>query len=1855
MLAPRFEIVEELLRSPRWVLSRARDRRDGSTVLVKLAPEGSDSTSDLEREWQLLRSIAADGFPRALELVTESPGSCLVLEDRGLEPLPRILAVGALRVENALRISLAVCRALAELHRGGRIHGCPSPSSLLVDPHGNDVEIVDLSIVSRLPPEVPALAAALVASHGVAFMAPEATGRINRAVDHRTDLYVVGATLYALLTGRSPFVSEDTLELMHAHIARTPLSPDIVVPGIPEPVSAIVMRLLAKSADDRYQSAEGLAYDIERCLREWHERGTVSPFRLGERDGVARLSLPAHLYGRDDARAVIARAARGALDAGPRLLLVGGYSGVGKTALVNEQCRPLVGEGGYFVTGKFDLVARSQPYGGLLQALRSLVRQVLAKDDERVAGWRVAIESALGTNGGVVAAVVPDIEFILGAQPEPPPLDAAESQLRFRLALEALLTTFARPGHPLVLFLDDLQWADPATLTFLHGLLTGSHSSPLFIVGAFRDNDLTAGHPLHEALQRLDSAGASIDRLTLGSLDHATLRALLADTLAIAPGEAETLAGLVHVRTAGNPFFVIQFLEKLYRDGFLIFDTTHRRWTYSLAEIAAAKATDDVAVLVAERIGRLSTTAQAVLQVSACLGATFSGRTLEAVGGLDPAAVRTALSEALAAGLLQPHQGSAPERSASDVEGRYGFLHDRVQQAAYDLIPPEARPGVHLDIGRRLRDTWPGDVPDERVFEVVDHLNAGAHALPFGHERLSIARLNLAAGRAAKLSGAYGAALDYLRAGVSQAGDAGWTADPSTTFAIHFELAECLYLSGRFDPAEAMHAVLLTHARTSREQASVHELRITFYEGQTRYLEAIASCRAGLALFGLSLPESAGAVAEGLLHERRAIDARVRDRTIGSLVTLPVMEDEDIRSAMRLLTLVWAPVYLSGDQPLTSLISATMVRLSLAHGNTEDSAYGYVTHAMTVGPILKDYQAAFEWGELAIAVNERFGDLRRRAKIHQQIHAHVRLWRQPFDTCIPLAREARRCGYENGDMAYAGYGAATESWPALVVNRSLDGFVREFSPSLDFLVKVNMHGFRDAQAVLLTWALALQGRTPDRLTLSSDLVDEKTFIERHEGTAPLFMAIFRWAKLHLCVMFDEVEAGLEAARLARATEIAGTMWPVLSAFWSAVAFTAAWERTAEQVRPSRLAKLIDIERSLEELALSCPENFRGFHLLTCAERGRVEGRVADACSAYREAIAYAGVTNNVQQLALAHELCGRAYDAAGDRPTADRCFAEAYSAYASWGATAKLRHMERRYGVNRLGVQVPTAPVRSAPPIAFAERRATVNIDIDSVLRGARAITREVETESLLQTLMTLALESAGAARGIFFEAREDGLTPLVSAHAHSDRVEVARGGTWDEVGPLAGSAARYVHRTHEDMVVGNVADDERLGPLAASTAARSVLCLPVAWQGRTAGVLFLENALADTFTPDRIEVVRALAAQTAISLENARLYEDMKGEIRLRRRTEQALRDALAEVEALKNRLEAENVYLQEEIRTQHNFTEIVGQAPALVQALTMIERVAPTDSTVLILGETGTGKELFARAVHDRSRRASRPLVKVNCGAVPLGLIESELFGHVKGAFTGALDKRIGRFELAHGGTIFLDEVGELPLDAQVKLLRVIQEHEFEPVGSSRSMKVDVRVIAATNRRLEDEIAAGRFRADLYYRLNVLPVTVPPLRDRRGDIPALVAFFVQRCAKRIGRRVVSTTPESLALLCGYLWPGNVRELENVIERALVISTRDELVIEPHLLTSGPAVLPDGATGVSSGEVPPPAPAAYLPSSTKSVVHSGTLEEVERQHIIAILVSTSGIIDGPRGAARLLGLHPNTLRSRMKRLGVSR
>ncbi|HKW84935.1 MAG TPA: ATP-binding protein, partial [Burkholderiaceae bacterium] len=957
---------------------------------------------------------------------------------------------------------------------------------------------------------------------------------------------------------------------------------------------------------------------------------------------------------------------------------------------------------------------------------------------------------------------------------------------------------------------------------------------------------------------------------------------------------AEPLAQLVLRKTGGNPFFVTQFLRSLEREGHLRFDTEAARWTYRIAEIADAPLADNVIELMTRSIERLPAKTQYALTLAACIGNRFDARTLAIVSEQTAAQTADDLALALDEGLLVgAAPGGAPtagDLDAAEGDRAYTFLHDRVQQAAYALIPPERRRMVHLTVGRLLRTRTPPAQLDARRFEIVQHLNLGRSLISDPAERLGVAALNLDAGRKAKAATAHDTALELFAAGIELLDPEPLHDRHELAFELQLEAAESRYLCGRFEQALADCERLLAWSLTPVERARVIRLRSVQYENLARYAEAIAAVREGVAMFGVTFPDDEAGKLRALDAEIVTIDRLRGARSVAALEELPRMTDPQVRMVASMLTDIWSATYLVGDPTLARLISATLVRLSLEHGNVEESAYGYVTHAITVGAVRGDPAQAYEYGCLALAVNARFDDTRRRAKIYQQFHAHVNFWCRPFDTCAAYAREACRSGLESGDFLYAAYGAGTEPWAEMAATQDLVRFEREQEPNIALIERLKNRGFADSVRVLVNWARALQGRTDAPLSLGDASFDEQGYLASYRDS-PFFTTIHAIARVQLCCLLGSQDEARAAARHAAANvhHVPGTVWTVIFDFWNALTLAAAFDDAASAERDGGLDEIRAAKRRFDALSACCEQNFRAQALLLGAEIARIEGRTTQALGAYEDAIEFAAARPLLPFMALAHERCGRLLVGVGRLALGRMHLAQARAGYARWGAQAKVDAMAGQYPMLtvRADISVAALPVRAgAEAMAVAVTAASppaehpAGLDLFSVVKAAQAIAAETEVDGLLARLMRIAIENAGAERGaLVLEARAG---PLVHAFEALDTAAVGEPVALEQAANLPIGIVNYVRRTATSVVLAQADVDERHGadPYIARWRPRSIICVAAQHQGRLVGVLYLENRhVGGAFTAERVSVLQSLTAQAAIALENARLRRDLEAE----------------------------------------------------------------------------------------------------------------------------------------------------------------------------------------------------------------------------------------------------------------------------------------------------------------------------------------------------------------------------------------
>ena len=1075
---------------------------EGLAPILVTAPDGHDPSAGtlqrLEHEYALRAELDGTWAVVPVGLLRRGGGLTLVLADPGGEPLDHLLG-RPMEALDFLRIAVPLATAIGRLHARGLVHKDLKPANVLVDSHSGGVWLTGFGIASRLPREHQAPSPPEVIAGTLAYMAPEQTGRMNRSVNSRSDLYALGVIFYEMLTGGLPFTAADPMEWVHCHIARQPVSPVVRIGNIPGPLSAIVLKLLAKTAEERYQTATGLVIDLQHCRAELQAGGGIEPFPLGQRDVSDRLLIPEKLYGREhETETLLAAFDRVVAGGVPELVLVSGYSGIGKSSVVTELHKALVPPRGLFASGKFDQYKRDIPYATLAQAFQSLVRPLLGQSEAALGEWRDAMSEALGPNGQLMVDLVPELELVIGKQPAVPDLPPKDAQNRFQMVFRRFLGAFATPEHPLALFLDDLQWLDMATLNLLEHLLTHSEVRHLMLVGAYRDNEVGPAHPLLRTLAAIRAAGARVEEIVLAPLRLEDVTRLIADGLHCEPRHARPLAQLVQEKTGGNPFFVIQFLTALAEEGLLTFDRDALAWRWDVDRIRAQNYTDNVVDLMAGKLKRLPVTTQEALKHLACLGNVAEITTLTLVHETTEAVMHAALWDAVRAGLVYREDST------------YKFLHDRIQQAAYSLVPEEQRADIHLRIGRALLAGMTADELAKHLFDVANQFNRGAALLVDRHERASVAAINLRAGQKARASAAFASARMYFVTGMSVLDDTEWDQRYELTFNLWLGCTECDVLNGDFEKADNGIATLLHRAASTSDQAAAYHLKIQSHVMKSENQQAVDSALICLRLFGIDLPAHPtwGEVQAEYETLLQALDGR----PIESLIDLPLMADPEMTAATQILSDLQPAAYLS-DLRLCCLQICRMVKISLQYGMSGACAHAYAYWGTMLGPVFHRYSDAYRFAKVACDIAEKHSFDTYRAKIIYAM-GRVAFWTQPIATAIDFLRQAPHSAIETGEPALACYAFAQLITGLILRSDPLDAVWRETETALGLARHAKYGEALEFIGSQQRFIATMQGRTAAFSTFSDANFDEAIFeAQLTEDRLPLMVCWYWILKL----------------------------------------------------------------------------------------------------------------------------------------------------------------------------------------------------------------------------------------------------------------------------------------------------------------------------------------------------------------------------------------------------------------------------------------------------------------------------------------------------------------------------------------------------------------------------------------------------------------------------------------------------------------------------------------------------------------------------------------------------------------------
>jgi PAS domain S-box-containing protein len=1534
-----YRVLTQLYESANSLVYRSLREQDNQPVILKVLKQDYPTSGELTRyrqEYDITRSLNQEGVIKAYGLEPYQNTLVMFLEDFGGQSLATLKQQHPSTLEDFLEIAIKITTVLGEIHAANIIHKDINPSNIIYNPQTQQLKIIDFGISTRLSRENPTLKNLNSLEGTLAYISPEQTGRMNRSLDYRTDFYSLGVTFYELLTGQLPFMTEDVLELVHCHIAKSPIPPHQLVGAhrrapISKAISNIVMKLMAKTAEERYQSAWGLKADLEECLKQLRSSRQISDFPLGTQEVCDRILIPQKLYGREREVEALLQAFERVTTGQSEFLLVAGYSGIGKSSLVQEIYKPITAKRGYFISGKFDQYQRNIPYSAIIQAFKQLSQQLLTETDAQLAEWKAKILTAVGTNGRVIIDIIPEVELIIGEQPPLLDLAAAEAQKRFNFVFQDFIKVFTEPAHPLAIFLDDLQWADGASLKLIELLLTSSDAG-LLLIGAYRDNEVNGAHPLRLSLENLQKEGVRIQEIFLNPLELETVNRWLADMLTASREAIHNLAELVQGKTGGNPFFTTEFLQALYPENLLNFDYEQKRWIWEIKQVQNRNFTDNVVELMVAKIQKVPSNTQEVLKLAACIGNQFELETLAVIWETSERETALTLQEAVAEGLIQPlgdeyktvllealenkplakveltplnppetggrnltpsplrgglGRGSLyfgnrcdEKNQAGKLKVEYQFSHDRIQQAAYSLIPDELKQRVHLQIGQLLLQNTPESQIEEKIFDIVNQLNHGSELVKNQQQRDKIANLNLIAGQKAKSSTAYQPALMYLQQGLEWLGKDRWQRQYETALALYVEAAEAAYLCGQFEEMDGLVAAVLQNAKRVLDQVKVYEVKIQASIAQQKLREAIDTGLTILKLLGVKLPKNPTKlnVISGFVRTKLMLAGK----PIENLIDLPEMTSLDKEAAMQILNSIVSAAYRVAPN-LMSLLIFKGVNLSIKYGNTFSSPVIYALYGPILGRFIGDIESGYRFGNLALGMLEKHKSRNVKIRTVMLVNNLIRHWREHPRQALQNLLDGYSIGLETLELEDAGYCAITYCYYSYYIGKELTLLESEIAKYSEVFQK-----FKHEQTfylIDLVWQsiLNLIDTSRNSSCLFGKIYNESKKLQLYiEANDRHLIFNFYSFKTMLCYCFGQEQEALKNAALAeRYIDAAvGTPNVPIFYFYDSLASINAYSSSPKSQQKHLYQKVQSNQKKMKKWAHYAPMNYLHKFYLVEAERYRILGQIQKAMDCYEHAIALAKENEYIQEEALAYELAAKFYLSQGKELIARTYLQEAHYRYLRWGAIAKVKDLETRYP--KL-LQKPETALRASvnsttSVTSTSGNQSSETLDLATVIKASQAISGEIILEQLLMKLMKIILENAGAQTGYLILEQGGKFAIEASGTVETDSITVLQSLPLETRVPI--SIVNYVARSRESVICNNALVEGKFttDSYIQQHQPKSILCTPLVNQGKLISLVYLENNLTvGAFTPQRIEIVNVLASQAAISIENAKLYTEVR------------------------------------------------------------------------------------------------------------------------------------------------------------------------------------------------------------------------------------------------------------------------------------------------------------------------------------------------------------------------------------------
>ncbi|MGK7942402.1 MAG: AAA family ATPase [Crocosphaera sp.] len=1572
-----YQIIEKIYESAKSLVYRATQKLDRQSIIIKILQENYPTPSELthyKQEYEITCSLNVDSVIKAYDLQRHKNSLVMLLEDFGGHSLKLLLSQNKLSLEEFLTIAIKTTDGLAAIHQANIIHKDINPSNIVYNPQTGQLKIIDFGISTRLSQEFMTVLSPHKLEGTLAYIAPEQTGRMNRGLDYRSDFYSLGVTLYELLTHKLPFATTDPMELVHCHIAQEPLPVHELIPDVSLTVSNIISKLLAKTPEERYQSPWGIKADLETCLHQLNTVGQISHFTLASQDIAEKFHIPQKLYGREAEVKQLLTAFEKVTNTpenpiplptayplgngiheehrGVEMVLVSGYSGIGKSALVNEIHKPITRQRGQFIRGKFDQLQRDIPYSAISQAFQDLIRQLLSEPDITLQTWKNKILEALGNNGQIIIDVIPELEKIIGPQPPIEPLGVTENQNRFKLFFQRFLDVFCRKEHPLVIFIDDLQWADLPSLNLIEQLISDSELQYFLMIGAYRDNEVSLTHPLVQTLENIKQAQVPVSEITLSPLKFKNINQLIADTLNCSIKVSQLLAKLIAKKTGGNPFFLTQLFSSLYEDNLLVFnpsqsplnseDKEQGNWQWNIKEIESLSITENVVDLMIRKIEKLDEKTQQIFKLAACIGNQFDLEILSIINNKSQKITAKELQYALDEGLVIPldNQYKVPllwnseelsnKLSEDDSEFStyipYKFLHDRVQQAAYSLIAESEKKQVHLRIGRLLLKNMKEDELQNNIFDIVNQLNEGSDLITEQIEKNELAKLNLQAGKKAKASTAYQAALRYLETGLELLAFNSWENQYQLTLEIYTETLEALYLNTKWEQIEEFIAIILQKVNNILDKVKIYELAIMSYYAEFKPEKAIETAIEALEKLGFKIhPEllNETEIKNKIKQKHKSLNLILKIKNIKDLADLPKMTDPYKLAAMSILQPVMTATWTTNFSLFVEIV-LIQLNLCVKYNNPPQAAATYACYGMLLCGVIGDIESGYQFGKLSIRLLEKYNIVKLEPLVMYLYYGFIWNYKEYINDNVALKQivNSLQKGIDIGNNEYICYISLTYCFIKFLGGYNLERVEEDYKKYTKLIKKLNQeHSIKLMEICRNIMAKLIDNNQHKYLLLGYSQNEENLHLEKYiNQNNQWLLFVYYFGKT---LVFYILKDSLNAFKNSQYSDkyvfamCGGVTFNAQHNFYSSLSCLAHYNNCDIEKQKELLQQVEINQESMKIWAESCQENFEHKYDLVEAEKARVLGEILQAEELYEKAIQGAKTYEFLHEEALAYERASEFYLALGREEIGQFYLRNAHHCYTRWGAKAKVKQLEEEYPQYLLGVTNKSKSKGLSTTISTTENDGEV-LDLTTILKASQAISGEIKLEKLLENLMKIVIENAGAQKGFLILNNDNNLVIEAEGTIDKEEISILQSIPIETINPdnsnpiLPTTIINYVARTQESVVLNDAVVEGQFinDPYIIATQTKSILCIPLLNQGQLKGIVYLENNLTTgAFTSERVELLNILSAQAAISIDNSRLYQTL--EQRVEERT-QELSQTLEVLKATQAELLFENELLK-------------------------------------------------------------------------------------------------------------------------------------------------------------------------------------------------------------------------------------------------------------------------------------------------------------------------------------------------------